>query len=203
MRKEEFAALGISAELAAKAEAASLKELEGYVPKGDLDAADAEKTQLQKDIAARDRQLEELKKSSGDNETLKKQIEDLQKANKDEAEKHAAEMKDLRMTAAVRLAVAGKVHDEEIAAGLFDRARLVLSEDGKVSGLEEQLAALRKEKAFLFKDGDPGQGQGTGGKGGYKPKGGAAHEEGWGAQYAGQRNEAEKSGTKGGLWGAE
>ena len=42
MKKEEFVALGISEELAAKAEAASLKELEGYAEKGQLDAANAE-----------------------------------------------------------------------------------------------------------------------------------------------------------------
>ena len=77
MKKEEFAALGISEELAARAEAASLKELEGYVAKEKLDTANAEKKQLQEDIASRDQQLEELKKSSGDNAELKKQIEDL------------------------------------------------------------------------------------------------------------------------------
>ena len=40
MKKEEFTALGISEELAAKAEEASLKELEGYVPKEQMDTAD-------------------------------------------------------------------------------------------------------------------------------------------------------------------
>lgn len=62
MKKEEFVALGISEELAAKAEAASLKELEGYVTKEQLDTANTEKKQLQEDIKARDDQLEELKK---------------------------------------------------------------------------------------------------------------------------------------------
>lgn len=64
MKKEEFMALGISEELAARAEAASLKEFEGYVPKEHLDTSNAEKKQLQEDIAFRDKQLEELKKSS-------------------------------------------------------------------------------------------------------------------------------------------
>ena len=85
MKKEEFTALGISEELAAKEEAASLKELEGYVAKAQLDTANAEKKQLQEDIASRDKQLDELKKSSGDNAELKKQIETLQEANKTEA----------------------------------------------------------------------------------------------------------------------
>ena len=36
MKKEEFVALGIIEDLAVNAEAASLKELEGYVPKCDF-----------------------------------------------------------------------------------------------------------------------------------------------------------------------
>ena len=146
MKKEEFVALGISEELAAKAEAASLKELEGY--------------------AYRDQQLEELRKSSGDSADLKKQIEELQKANKEDAKKHADEMKELRLTNAIKLAVAGKVHDEDMAAALFDRSKLVLSEDGKVAGLEEQLKSIREAKGFLFKPNASGQGYDPAGGGG-------------------------------------
>ena len=199
MKKEEFIALGISEELAAKAEAASVKELEGYVPKEQLESANTEKRHLQDDIKARDDQLEELRKSSGDNAELKKQIEELQKANRADAEKHAGEMKELRLTSAIKLAVAGKVHDEDMAAALFDRTRLVLAEDGKVAGLEEQLKAIRESKGFLFKDGNGGAGKGgsdAGGRKGYKPKGGETHEEGYASQYAQQR-------TKSSLWGAE
>lgn len=206
MKKEEFTALGISEELAVKAETASLKELEGYVSKGDLDTAKAEKEQLQTLIAARDRQLEELKKAGGDSEELKKQIEDLQKANKEDAKKHADELKELRLTNAIKLAVAGKVHDEDMAAALFDRTKLVLTEEGSVAGLEEQLKSIRESKSFLFKDGAGEQGgsaDGPQGKGGYKPKGGKAPEEGYASQYAKQRNEAETANAKSSLWGTE
>lgn len=164
MKKEEFIALGISEELAAKAEAASVKELEGYVPKEQLDSSNTEKKQLQDDIKARDSQLEELRKSSGDNADLKKQIEDLQKANKEDAKKHADELRELRLTNAIKLAVAGKVHDEDMVAALFDRTKLILSEEGKVAGLEEQLKSIKETKGFLFKA--PGSGQG------YDPAGG-------------------------------
>ena len=166
MKKEEFVALGISEELAAKAEAASLKELEGYAEKGQLDAANAENKSLKQSVADRDKQLEELRKSSGDSADLKKQIEELQKANKEDAKKHADEMKELRLTNAIKLAVAGKVHDEDMAAALFDRSKLVLSEDGKVAGLEEQLKSIREAKGFLFKPNASGQGYDPAGGGG-------------------------------------
>ena len=203
MKKEEFTALGISEELAAKAEAASLKELEGYVPKEQLDTANTEKKHLQEDIKARDKQLEELRKSSGDNAELQKQIEAMKQQNADQEKAHKEELKELRLTNAIKLSVAGKVHDEDIAAALFDRTKLVLTDDGKVAGLEEQLKTIRESKGFLFKDGQEGKGgSGAGGRGNYKPKGGETHEEGYAAQYAQQRNEAEKS-VKSSLWGAE
>lgn len=202
MKKEEFISLGISEELAAKAEKASVKELEGYVPKEQLDAANAESKALKQTVSDRDKQLEGLKKSSASNEELQKQIGELQEANKEQARKHAEEMKELRLTSAIKLSVAGKVHDEDMAAMLFDRSKLVLTEDGKVSGLVEQLETIKKEKSFLFKD-ETGGREGTKKGSGYKPKGGEANVEGYAAQYAQQRNEAEKNNAKSALWDAE
>lgn len=203
MKKEEFTALGISEELAEKAEKASEKELEGYVEKTKLDEAKKENQTLQQSVKDRDKQLEDLKKASGDNEELKKQIETLQGENKAAKEKYDAEMKELKLTTAIKLAVAGKVHDEDIAAGLFDRSKLILSDDGKVTGLEEQLKSIQKEKAFLFKETQPAGG-GTGKpKPPYKPQNGETHNEGYAAQYAAQKNEAEKAKASNSLWGAE
>ena len=92
MKKEDFVALGISEELATKAEQESNKELEGYVPKADMEALNATKSQLEKDIKTRDKQLEELKKASGSSEELQKQITDLQAENKAAKEKYEADM---------------------------------------------------------------------------------------------------------------
>ena len=203
MTKAEFIALGLSEELAVKAEEASKKELEGYVEKSKLEEVQKEKQALEKSVKDRDKQLEDLKKSEGDSEELKKQIEKLQDENKAAKEKYDNEMKELKLTTAIKLAVAGKVHDEDIAVGLFDRSKLILSEDGKVAGLEEQLKTMQKEKAFLFKDTQPAGG-GTGKpKPPYKPQNGETHNEGYAAQYAAQKNEAEKAKASNSLWDAE
>lgn len=163
MKKEDFISLGISEELAGKAAEASIKELEGFIPKSRFEEVNEAKKQLEKDVQSRDRQLEELKKASGSNEELKQQIGELQKVNKAEKEKYEATIKDLSLTNAIKLSLAGKVHDEDLVAGLFDKSKLVLGEDGKVSGLEEQLKSLQKEKKFLFKQVN----------GGYNPQGGS------------------------------
>lgn len=213
MKKAEFIALGISEELAEKAEKASQEELKGYVEKSKHDEVAGENKTLKTQVKDRDKQLETLKASAGDNEELKKQIETLQTENTAAKEKHEAEMKDLKLTTAIKLAVAGKVHDEEIAAGLFDRTKLVLGTDGKVAGLDEQLKNLQKEKAFLFKEDAPAPGAGSGAgapgapgrrKGGfYKPRNGETHEDSYASQFAKERNEADKNSSKGSLWGEE
>lgn len=156
MTKEEFVALGLTEEQAAKAAAASAEELKGFVPKARFDEVNEAKKQAEKDVTERDKQITELGKTAGLSEELKKQIETLTTENTAAAEKHAAELKELQLTNAIKSALNGKVHDEGLVAGLFDKEKLVVDGD-KVVGLEEQIKGLQESKAFLFKSNDGGQ----------------------------------------------
>ena len=133
------------------------------VPKDVYNAAADAKKKLEADLKDRDQQLEELKKSAGASEDLKQQIQTLQEENKKAKEKYEADLKDLTLTNAIKLAVAGKVHDEDLVAGLIDKTKLVIDGD-KVVGLDEQLKSLQESKAFLFK---PAEGED---KPGFQPK---------------------------------
>ena len=111
--------------------------------KGDLTEITTERDNLKKDIAARDEQIETLKKSAGSNEDLKKQIESLQAENKatkinGAIEKALTAAKALNVTAAKAL--------------LKDLDKAELSSDGTVKGLDEQIKALQKDEStkFLF-----------------------------------------------------
>ena len=136
-----------------------------YVPKSRFNEVNEEKKTLQNTIADRDKQLETLKNSKGDTEALKAKIKQLQTENSQEKEKFDTQMKDLRLTTAIQLAIGDSAQDVGIVSGLFDRKKLILGEDGKVTGLEEQLKALKESKPFLFKadNNKPPQ---------YKPNGG-------------------------------
>ncbi len=123
------------------------------VPKDAYNATAEAKKKLEMDLADRDKQLEELKKTAGASEDLKKQIEQLQADNKKKDENYQAQLKDITLTNAIKLAVAGKVHDEALVAGLVDKEKLVIDGD-KVVGLEDQLKGLQENKAFLFKPAD-------------------------------------------------
>lgn len=142
------------------------------VPKVKYNEVAETKKKLEADLAARDTQLEELKKTAGASEDLKKQIETLQADNKTAKEKYEADLKDLTLTNAVKMAIAGKVHDESLVSGLVDKSKLVIDGD-KVVGLDDQLKTLQEAKAFLFKKAADGDNGGIGTKPGFKVGAGA------------------------------
>lgn len=140
------------------------------IPKDKYNELSEAKKKLEADVAERDKQIADLGKAAEGNEELKKQIEQLQAANQEAKEKYEADLKNLKLSSAIKSAIAGKVHDEDLVAGLFDREKLVLDGD-KVVGLDEQLKSLQESKAFLFKQDNQQQQPGfhVGGGGGQPP----------------------------------
>lgn len=119
--------------------------------KSDYDQVKKERDQIQSQLDERDQQLTDLKASAGDNAALQQQIADLQAANKQKDEEHKAEIKNLKLDAAIRSAIGDSAQDADLVSGLIDRTKLLLADDGKVTGLAEQVKALKESKGFLFK----------------------------------------------------
>ena len=151
MKKEEFIALGISEELAAKAEKASLDELKGYVEKSKYDETVEENKTLKAQVTERDKQLETLKASAGDNEELKKQIETMKQQNADQEKAHKAELAQLKLDNAIdaALTAAGAKNGKAVKA-LIDISKVKLGEDGKLTGWDDQIKVVQKSDAYLF-----------------------------------------------------
>lgn len=127
-----------------------------YVPKSRFNEVNAEKKNLETAVADRDKQLKTLKDSEGDITTLKDKITKLQAENKANALKAEQDLKNLKISTAVQLAIGDTAQDAELVANLIDKSKLILGEDGKVTGLNEQLKELKTNKSFLFKpEGDP------------------------------------------------
>lgn len=153
MKKEELMEIGLTEEQAKKVADASLDELKGYVPKTRLDEVIKERDSYKGTLADRDKQLEDLKKSSGDNEELKKQIADMQKTNTEALKAKDDEILNIRKTNAVEKAVSGaKAKNAKAVMALLDLANAELQDDGTVKGLDEQLKKLKESEdtAFLF-----------------------------------------------------
>lgn len=136
-----------------------------YVGKSKFDELTTAKSELDKQIKERDKQLDDLKKNAGNKEALEQQIADLKAANKKAAEDYEQKIKDTKLDAAIKIAIGNNAQDIDIVAGLIDRTKLILGDDGKVTGLDEQVKALQTNKAFLFK---PAPGSNP-----YKPNGGS------------------------------
>ena len=150
--KELLKNIGVAEDKMEAAEKAVKDYLDGdFVTKARFNEVNESKKSLTDQLAERDKQLTTLKKSAGDNEGLKKEIEALQAANKEQKAEFEAQAKALKIDTAVKLAIADSAQDADIVAGLIDKAKLILGEDGKVTGLTEQVEALKKDKAFLFK----------------------------------------------------
>lgn len=67
-------------------------------------------------------------------------------------EKNEADMKELKLSTAIKLALGESAQDADLVAGLFDKSKLILSDDGKITGLDEQLKSIKESKPFLFKE---------------------------------------------------
>lgn len=149
---ELFENLGVAEDKTEDAKKALNRFLDGnYMPKSRFNEVNEAKKTLTITLAERENQLEELKAAKGAADSLKERIKELQAENMKAMEKAEAEMKELRLNSAIKIAIADKAQDVDLVAGLFDRSKLILGEDGKVTGLEEQLKNLQENKAFLFK----------------------------------------------------
>ena len=93
--------------------------------KADYDTLKQQMDAQAQQIKERDKQLAELKKTAGDHEELQKQIAALQAENKSAKEKYEADMKELKLSTAIKLAVGTSAHDADLVAGLFDKERCV------------------------------------------------------------------------------
>lgn len=153
MKKEELIKLGLDEETAKKVEAASNEELKGYVEKTKYSELETVKNQLEESNKTVNKQLEELKKNTGDAEALKAEIQKMQDENKSKETEYSNNIKKLKVDNAIELALIGaKAKNTKAVKALLDLENLEIGEDGKVKGLEDQIKNLTKDEgtAFLF-----------------------------------------------------
>lgn len=108
---------------------------------------------LKTQVGDRDKQLETLKASAGDNADLKKKIEDLQTENATAKATHESELNQLKIDFAVEKALTGaKAKNIKAVKALLELGEAKLDKDGNVKGLDEQIEKLRSgdDTKFLF-----------------------------------------------------
>lgn len=152
MTKEKLLEWGLTEEQAAKV----MEGLNGsFVTKSRFNEVNTELTNAKNTIKERDTQLETLKKSTGDTKALQDQITQLQTDNANQKKAHEAELKALKISNAVDMALTGAKakNNTAVKALMADfLAKAELAEDGTVKGLDDEVKKLveGKDTAFLF-----------------------------------------------------
>lgn len=152
MTKEKLMEWGLTEEQANKV----MEGLNGsFVTKARFNEVNTELSAAKKTIGERDAQLETLKKASGDTQALQDQITQLQADNKKKDEDHANELKALKISNAVDMALTGAKakNNTAVKALMADfLAKAELADDGTVKGLGDEIKKLvdGQDTAFLF-----------------------------------------------------
>ena len=154
MNKEDLLKLGLTEEQAEKVLSANTEQLKGFIPKARFDEVNNAKKQTEKDLSERDKQLEILKNSTGDIETLKQTIETLQNENKASKEQYEANISKIKLDNAIDNALGNaKAKNSRAVRALLDMEKIKF-ENETLSGLDEQLKALKEaeDSKFLFEE---------------------------------------------------
>lgn len=152
MTKEDLVKLGLDDATAQKVADASTEELKGFIPKTRFDEVNEAKKALDEQVKDRDKQLETLKKSTGDAAELQKKIEDLQTENKTAKADYESKIKQIQIDNAVESAlVAAKAKNNKAVRALLDLEKAELDDSG-VKGLVDQIKKLQEteDTKFLF-----------------------------------------------------
>lgn len=152
MEREFLKGLGLEKDAIDKIMAENGKDIE--LEKGKVKDIQSQLVTANNTIKERDKQLETLKNSPDNPETLKQQIQQLQDDNKAKDEAHQKEIKELKVNSALEKALTNaKAKNAKAVQALLDLGNDVeLNEDGTIKGLDEKIKALKKSDAYMFND---------------------------------------------------
>ena len=152
MEREFLKGLGLEKDAIDKIMAENGKDIE--LEKGKVKDIQSQLVTANNTIKELDNQLETLKNSPDNTETLKQQIQQLQDDNKAKDEAHQKEIKELKVNSALEKALTNaKAKNAKAVQALLDLGDDVeLNEDGTIKGLDEKIKALKKSDAYMFND---------------------------------------------------
>jgi len=163
MKREALKKMGLTDE-----QVNSIMETNGHdieAAKGEVATTQQENETLKSQLATRDKDMKDLKKQVGDNEALTKQVSDLQTKYNDDTKNLTAQLTQTKLNGALDSALtSAKARNHKAVRGLLDMDKLVLDDNGVLTGLDDQLATLKKSDAYLFDEGKQPH---------YDPQGGA------------------------------
>lgn len=152
MKREELKGLGLSDEQVDKVMGIHGTDVNDL--KGQVSQLTTERDALKQRAADSDKQLNELKAAHKDDKDFQAEIDKLKADNKAKDDAASKQLKETQLNYQTELALvkAGALNTKA-ASALIDKDKLSLDEKGNVTGLDEQLEALKSDDSskFLFK----------------------------------------------------
>ena len=129
------------------------------------DAIVEENNALKAQIAERDKDLKNLRKNAKDNEELSNSYKELQaKYDKDTADL-TTKLTQTRLNSALDSALTkANVRNTKTIKGLLDMDTIKLDKEGNLTGLDDQIASIKKSDSYLFNEGQKQEYNPTNGK---------------------------------------
>jgi hypothetical protein len=152
MDKEALKALGLTDEQIAAVVKQHDDDIKGsYIPKSRMDELNETNKAIKQQLADRDKDIEDLKKSTGDNADLTKQLADLQGKYKTDTETLNSKLKQTALNAALDLGITkAKGKNATAIKALIDSSKLAVKDDGSVDGLDALLEGVKTSDPYLF-----------------------------------------------------
>lgn len=120
--------------------------------KEQVNSLTSEKDGLQSQLSDRDTQLKDLKGKVKDSDELTSEIDKLQKANKEAKEKYEADLTAQQKSFLVDKALTNAgARNAKAVSSLLDLDSVEVK-DGQLTGLDDQLKALRESDGYMFKE---------------------------------------------------
>lgn len=174
MTKEELLALGLTEEQTAKVVEDYGKN---YVSKDQFNAKNEELKSVKGELTTLNSEIDNLKKSNADNAELAKQIETMKADAEARKAEYEGKIAQLEIDNIVNVALSNVKAKNNVAV----RALLDLTDakvkDGKIKGLDEQLAEVAKANPYLFGEASAPKGVAPGNPGGKTPSGAVTKED--------------------------
>ena len=154
MKKEDLVNIpGLSEEQISAIIAASEAELKTYIPKTRFDEVNERMKTAEQTVKDRDKQIEDLGKSNGDVEALRKQINDLTEQNAKAMQEKEAEIKQIKIDTAINDALkSANAKNLKAVRALLNLDNIELDEAGNIKYLDTQIKTLQEadDTKFLF-----------------------------------------------------
>lgn len=149
MKTEFLKSLGLNEEQIKSIMAENGKDIEAEKEKTKAVSTELDSTKTQ--LAESNKTIADLKKNNGDNEALQAKVKEYEDTIKNQKTDYEAKVRNLTLDSAIEKALtSSKAKHTELLSGRIDRDKLIIGEDGKVTGLDEQIKGLKESYKDLF-----------------------------------------------------